>query len=135
MTTALDSEFAPLQVALNLRAERQQLLSANIANANTPGYKAVDLEFSAAYQAAMSGQGGGLVLRTDNTRQIPAAGSGAAPGAGFVAYETGSATRLDQNSVDMNREQAAFQKNSVQYESDLTFLTSRIRLLSSAITG
>lgn len=134
MTTALDSEFAPLQVALNLRAERQQLLSANIANANTPGYKAVDLEFSAAYQAAMSGQGGGLALRTDNTRQIPA-GSGTTPGAGFVAYETGSATRLDQNSVDMNREQAAFQKNSVQYESDLTFLTSRIRLLSSAITG
>ncbi len=134
MLSALDREFAPLQTALTLRAQRQQLLAANIANADTPNYKAVDLDFAAAYRAALSGKGGALALRTEQERQI---GNAAAlqPGAGFVAFEAGNAVRLDGNSVDMNRDQSAFQKNSIQYEADLTFLTSRIRLLSTAISG
>jgi len=138
MLSALDREFAPLQTALNLRAQRQQLLSANIANANTPGYKAVDLDFSAAYKAALSGQQagqqtGGLPLNTEQPRQF--AGRIAPVGAEFVAYQAGNTVRLDGNSVDMNREQAAFQKNSIQYEADLTFLTGKIKTLTSAITG
>ncbi len=134
MLSAIDREFAPLQTALNLRAQRQQLLSANIANANTPGYKAVDLDFSAAYKAALSGrQPGGMPLTTEQPRQL--AGNVAPAGADFVAYQVGNAVRLDGNSVDMNREQAAFQKNSIQYEADLTFLTGKIKTLTSAITG
>lgn len=134
MTSALDREFAPLQTALNLRAQRQQLLSANIANANTPGYKAVDLDFSSAYKAALSGQsGGGLPLKTEQPRQL--AGNIAPAGSDFMAYQAGNTVRLDGNSVDMNREQAAFQKNSIQYEADLTFLTGKIKTLTSAITG
>lgn len=134
MLCPLDREFAPLQTALNLRAQRQQLLAANIANADTPNYKAVDLDFAAAYRAALSGQGGALTLRTDQPRQIDKASTWP-PSAGFVAFEAGNAVRLDGNSVDMNRDQSAFQKNSIQYEADLTFLTSRIRLLSTAISG
>ena len=134
MTSALDQTFAPLRTALNLRAQRQQLLSANIANANTPGYKAVDLDFSAAYKAALSGQGGaGLALKTDHPRQL--AGNAAPAGADFIGYQAGNSVRLDGNSVDMNREQAAFQKNGIQYEADLTFLTGKIKTLTSAITG
>jgi flagellar basal-body rod protein FlgB len=134
MLSALDREFVPLQTALNLRAQRQQLLSANIANANTPGYKAVDLDFSAAYTAALSGQkSGGLPLITEQPRQL--SGRVAPTGADFVAYQAGNTVRLDGNSVDMNREQAAFQKNSIQYEADLTFLTGKIKTLTSAITG
>ena len=138
MTSALDREFAPLQTALNLRAQRQQLLSANIANANTPGYKAVDLDFSSAYKAALGGQqagqsGGGLPLKTEQPRQL--AGNVAPAGSDFIAYQAGNTVRLDGNSVDMNREQASFQKNSIQYEADLTFLTGKIKTLTSAITG
>jgi flagellar basal-body rod protein FlgB len=134
MLSALDREFAPLQTALDLRAQRQQLLAANIANANTPGYKAVDLDFSAAYRAALLGQQPPApTLRTDHPRQFT--GNSSAGGAEFVAYQTGNAVRLDGNSVDMNREQAAFQKNSIQYEADLTFLTGKIKILTSAITG
>ena len=138
MLSALDREFAPLQTALNLRAQRQQLLSANIANANTPGYKAVDLDFSAAYKAALGGQQagqqiGGLALKTEQPRQLP--GTVAPAGSDFIAYQAGNTVRLDGNSVDMNREQASFQKNSIQYESDLTFLTGKIKTLTSAITG
>lgn len=134
MTSALDREFAPLQTALNLRAQRQQLLSANIANANTPGYKAVDVDFSAAFKAALSEQQtGGLPLKTENARQL--AGNVAPAGSNFIAYQAGNNVSLNGNSVDMNREQAAFQKNSIQYEADLTFLTGKIKTLTSAITG
>lgn len=134
MSSAIDRELAPLQTALNLRAQRQQLLSANIANANTPGYKAVDLDFSAAYKAAMSGQQSGtLALRTEQSRQMP--GNAASAAADVVAYQAGNTVRLDGNSVDMNREQAAFQKNSILYEADLTFLTGKIKTLTSAIIG
>ncbi|MBW4048562.1 MAG: flagellar basal body rod protein FlgB [Proteobacteria bacterium] len=134
MISALDSTFAPLQTALNLRGYRQQLLAANMANADTPGYKAVDLDFSKALQGALTGQGSALALKTEQTRQLPAT-AGSNPAANFVVYEAGNTVRLDGNSVDMNREQAAFQKNSIQYEADLTFLTGKIKTLTSAITG
>lgn len=134
MLSALDREFAPLQTALDLRAQRQQLLAANIANADTPGYKAVDLDFAAAYRAALAGQPpAALPLKTEQPRHLP--GTTAQPTDGFVGYQAGNAARLDGNTVDMNREQAAFQKNSIQYEADLTFLTGKIKTLMSAITG
>ncbi len=134
MLSALDREFAPLQTALDLRAQRQQLLAVNIANADTPGYKAVDLDFAAAYRAALAGQSpAALPLKTEQPRHLP--GIAAQPTDGFIGYQAGNAARLDGNTVDMNREQAAFQKNSIQYEADLTFLTGKIKTLTSAITG
>ena len=134
MPSALDQAFAPLQTALNLRAYRQQLLAANMANANTPQYKAVDLNFGAALGGALQGQGGSVPLKVEQSRQLPGTGP-SNPAANFVAYQAGNTVRLDGNSVDMSREQASFQKNSIQYEADLTFLTGKIKLLTSAITG
>jgi Flagellar basal body protein len=55
--------------------------------------------------------------------------------AAFVQYQRGSQVGLDNNSVDMNREQADFLQNSVRYQADLTFLTGKIKTLTSAITG
>lgn len=134
MPSALDQAFAPLQTALNLRGYRQQLLAANMANANTPHYKAVDLDFSAALRSALQGQAAGLPLKVEQSRQM-AVGGASNPAASFVAYQAGNTVRLDGNSVDMSREQASFQKNSIQYEADLTFLTGKIKMLTSAITG
>ncbi len=133
-TSILDRAFAPLQDALDLRASRQQLLAANIVNADTPGYKAVDMDFAKALQSAVSGQSPNLALKTDQPGQMQLPGA-SQPGAGFVAYQQGNSERLDGNTVDMNREQSEFAKNSIQYESDLTFLTERIKTLNSAITG
>ncbi len=134
MTTALDQHFALLQQSLDLRAYRQQLLAANMANADTPNYKAVDLNFSAALRGALSGQGQAMPLATDNAAQLQPQ-STAEPAAAFVAYQAGNSVRLDGNSVNMNREQAAFARNSLQYEADLTFITGKIKTLASAITG
>ena len=132
--TVLDRAFSPLQQALDLRAYRQQLLAANIANADTPGYKATDLQFSKALRAAVSGQPGSLPLLTDQAGQMQGTAA-AQPAAGFVGYQQGNTERLDGNTVDMNREQMAFSKNSIGYEADLGFLTQRIKTLASAITG
>ena len=132
--TVLDRALSPLQQALDLRAYRQQLLAADIANADTPGYKAVDLKFAKALRSAVAGQPAGLALKTDQPGQLQAAGSGQ-PAAGFVGYQQGNSERLDGNTVDMNRAQMNFAQNSVQYEADLTFLTQRIKLINSAITG
>ncbi len=134
MTNVLDRHFAPLQAALDLRGYRQQLLAANMANADTPNYHAVDLKFAAAMRSALSDQGTSLPLQTDQAGQQQAAMQ-PDPAAAFVAYQAGGSVRLDGNSVDMNREQSAFASNSIQYEADLTFITGKIKNLLAAITA
>ena len=134
MANALDTYLAPLQRAMQLHAYRQQLLAANIANADTPNYHALDLNFAKAYKAAMQGAAGNLALRQDQPRQMAASGSTNGLAA-YVAYQAGNQVSLNGNSVDMDREQSAFLKNSVRYEADLTFLTGKIKTMLSAITG
>ena len=134
MTGMLDRSLGPLADALQVRGYRQQLLAANIANADTPNYKAVDLNFAKTLQAVEAGKGGGLPLQTNVPRQLP----GAAADLGLAAaveYQRGNQVGLDGNSVDMNREQASFLQNSVQYQADLTFITGKIKILLSAVTG
>ncbi|WP_437559991.1 flagellar basal body rod protein FlgB [Acidithiobacillus sulfuriphilus] len=134
MTGMLDRSLGPLADALQVRGYRQQLLAANIANADTPNYKAVDLNFAKTLQAVEAGKGGGLPLQTNALRQPP----GAAADLGLAAaveYQRGNQVGLDGNSVDMNREQASFLQNSVQYQADLTFITGKIKILLSAVTG
>ena len=134
MTGMLDRSLGPLADALQVRGYRQQLLAANIANADTPNYKAVDLNFAKTLQAVEAGKGGGLPLQTNAPRQLP----GAAADLGLAAaveYQRGNQVGLDGNSVDMNREQASFLQNSVQYQADLTFITGKIKTLLSAVTG
>ncbi len=134
MSGLLDQALDPLADALKVTGYRQQLLAANIANANTPNYRAVDIPFSKTLQAVQAGDSGGLVLNTNSGRQFSSDGS-AASMAAFVQYQRGSQVGLDNNSVDMNREQANFLQNSVSYQADLTFLTGKIQTLNSAITG
>ncbi len=130
----LDQAFNPLADALRVTGYRQQLLSANIANADTPNYKAVDIPFSKTLKAIQAGDQGGLPMRTNDARQL--AGSPASLGlAAFVRYQRGNQVGLDGNSVDMNREQAGFLQNSVMYQADLTFLSGEIKTLNSVISG
>ncbi|MDD3760181.1 MAG: flagellar basal body rod protein FlgB [Acidithiobacillus sp.] len=134
MPSLLDQTLNPLADALRVSGYRQQLLAANIANANTPNYKAVDIPFAKTLRAVQAGQGMGFPMKTDQARQF-----GDAPGslalASYVQYQRGSAVGLDGNSVDMNREQSEFAQNGVRYQADVTFLTGKIKNLLSAITG
>jgi flagellar basal-body rod protein FlgB len=122
---------------LNLRAYRQQILTADIANASTPGFKAVDLDFSAALDAATGGPTAapqaGLWLVDDPRQLDPGTGGEEAALASAVKYQTGAPVTLDGNSVDLNREKVAAAENAIQYEAATSFASQMIKLLTVAI--
>jgi flagellar basal-body rod protein FlgB len=114
--------------ALQLRAERQRLLASNIANADTPGYQARDIDFAQALRGA-AGEAQGAALRTHVAHL---GGSGAAAG-GAGAWALQAQTNLDSNGVDMDRERAAFADNAVRYEATLRFVNGSVRNVLDAM--
>ena len=118
------------QRALSLRAYRQEVLAANIANADTPHYKARDIDFKASLQGALGGGGQVSLLRTSE-RHLPAAGN--ASGGAKLMYRTESQSSVDGNTVDMDVERAAFAENAIQYEASITFINGMLRTLQSAM--
>ena len=143
MALPIDTGLEFFRQVLALRAYRQEILSADIANASTPGFKAVDLDFAGALSAATRQPGQSTPASSrrlwlvDDKRQITIDGNGAAPGAAanFVKYQTGSEVTLDGNSVDLDQEKTAAATNAVQYQAAATFTTQTIRMLMIAITG
>jgi flagellar basal-body rod protein FlgB len=103
--------------ALTLRAERQRVIAGNIANADTPGYQARDFSFADAMRDATRADGSTL-------------GGKATP---TLRYAVPSQTALDSNSVDMDRERAAFVDNAVKYESTLRFANGHVRTMLDAM--
>jgi flagellar basal-body rod protein FlgB len=141
VTGAIDSGLDFFRHVLDLRGYRQQILSADIANASTPGFKAVDLDFRQALGAAgVSGAAGprapAAMWLVDDARQIaPATGAAAAGAAAAVKYQSGGAVTLDGNSVDLDREKVAAAENAVQYEAAATFASQMIKMMTTAING
>jgi flagellar basal-body rod protein FlgB len=121
--------FAQHEAALKLRAERHQVLSSNIANADTPNYKARDIDFRAALKNAA---GGGLSLRTTSELHLPA--RTVRPG-GDLKYRVPTQPALDGNTVETDVEQAAFAENAIRYRASLTFLDGSIQTLRYALRG
>lgn len=119
--------------ALTLRSERQRLIASNIANADTPGYVARDMNFSQALREATGQIQGAPALTTGRPGHIAMAG-GARAGAN-LEYAQASQTNLDSNTVDMDRERANFADNAVHYESTLRFINGNVRTMLDAIKG
>lgn len=111
--------------ALVLRSERQRLLASNIANADTPGYKSRDMDFARALKEATGNTDNNGAMATTQAGHIAAA-SGARSETQML-YGAPSQTNLDNNSVDMDRERAAFAENSLKYEATLRFINSSVR--------
>ena len=117
--------------ALQLRSERQRLLASNIANADTPGYQARDLDFAKALREATGETGtAGALTTTQSAHLAPLAG---ARGESGKAYALQSQTSLDSNSVDMDRERASFADNAVKYEATLRFINGSVRTALDAM--
>ena len=131
MLSKIDQSFAFQEKALGLRAYRQQVLAGNIANADTPNYKAQDFDFSTALKDAMVGRASGdLTMARTSSRHF----GGADGGAGVrLMYRTPSQGSVDGNTVDMDIERGQFAENAVQYEAGLAFLTHQIKLLNTAL--
>ncbi len=131
MINQIDSELGFYQKALSLRAYRQEVLASNIANADTPNYKARDFDFKASLQGAMGGRGGPTDLVRTAPRHLPA--SGGAPDGVRLLYRTETQSSVDGNTVDMDVERAAFAENAVQYEAGLAFINQMLRHIQTAL--
>lgn len=123
---------------LTLRAERQKVLAANIANADTPGYQARDFDFRAALDSA-TGTRPTVTARVvaTNPRHLPMIGRGADGSftASTLAYRRPEQPAADGNTVDMDRERANFADNALRYEAAVRFMNSNVRDMVSAIRG
>ncbi len=119
--------------ALTLRAERQKLLASNIANGDTPGYQARDMDFASALKEATgSSNTASSMARSSAGHLAGAAGARAEPN---LLYATSGQTNLDGNTVDMDRERASFVDNAVKYEATLRFINGNVRTMLDAIKG
>jgi len=137
MTNGLDFHSK----ALVLRAERQRVIASNIANADTPGYVARDLNFREA-MANATGSGSALARpetpsTTTHSGHIPinSLSMGSLGSENGLAYTVQSQPSVDGNSVDLDRERANFVDNSVRYESTLRFINGYSKTILSAIQG
>ena len=116
--------------AVTLRSRRAEILASNIANADTPGYRARDIDF----RAALAGAAGRGEMNVTNARHFSTA-SAAADGGPALMYRQPLQASVDQNSVDVQAERAAFRDNAMRYQASLTFLNGKISGLRSALRG
>ncbi len=132
MAVTFENILGNHEYALNIQAERTRLLGANLANADTPGYKARDIDFRAALQAAQAGGGKGRPLRMTNTMHIEPEGylDGAE-----ILYRMPTQVSLDGNTVESQVEMAKFSENSIRYLTSLRIIKGRLNKLVTAFRG
>ena len=144
MRTSLDNYLGVHPLALQLESKRNELLAANLANVDTPNYKARDLDFKSALNAAASKTSAATTPSATASAQGMAAPTGAQGAANAAAtgidasllkYRVPMAPALDGNTVDEQLEQSAFAENYVRHEATMSFLNSALRDLMLAITG
>lgn len=115
MGISFDKALGVHPAALQLRLSRAELLSANLANVDTPNYQAKDIDFAAEMQRSM--------LKSSFTSSPE------------IQYRVPYQPSSDGNTVALNVEQAEFSKNSLDYQSSLQFLSSKFIGLKQAIEG
>ncbi|MES2886569.1 MAG: flagellar basal body rod protein FlgB [Pseudomonadota bacterium] len=120
--------------ALVLRSERQRVLASNIANADTPGYAARDMNFNQALQQATGNLKASAAVAVSAPGHIGGR-STASTVSSNLTYAAPSQNNLDGNSVDMDRERASIADNSIKYEATLRFINSNVRTMLEAIKG
>ncbi|BCK86688.1 flagellar basal body rod protein FlgB [Sideroxyarcus emersonii] len=134
MAGRIDQMLQFQQTALNLRAVRQELIASNIANADTPNYKAKDIDFASALQGALSGSGGKLPVAATSPQHLAGATGESVMGAP-VLYRKPLQPSADGNTVDMDVEQAQFADNALRYEASLKFISEDVKDVLSALQG
>jgi len=140
---ALDTGLDYYSAVLELRGMRQQFLSADIVNASTPGFKAVDLDFREALAATLAGgltaSGGAspvTVLVGDPAQTLAADDDWVGAAARrAVKYQGNEAVALDGNSVDLNFEKLQAAENALDYEAAVNFTSQIVSMLMTAIKG
>ncbi|SFF55413.1 flagellar basal-body rod protein FlgB [Fontimonas thermophila] len=124
-----DPLFGIHPAALQLQRRRMELIAANIANADTPGYRARDVDFRAVLSST---QARAAVLRTHDAHLGAAS---ADIGGEAVGYRVPVQPSADGNTVDVQIEQAQFADAALRYQASLQFLDARIKSLLGALSG
>lgn len=136
MVGKLDEALRFHETALSLRAQRQQLLASNIANADTPNYKAKDIDFSSALKQALSSNAPpASPLAKTSVAHLPGTTATLTSLGAQVQFRTAAQGNVDGNTVDMDAERNQFVDNAVRYEAGLTMASSKIKQLLAAIQG
>ena len=133
MIGKLDDYLRFNEAALNLRAQRQELIASNIANADTPNYKARDIDFASALTDVLKRTGSGAGSATASGAGS-SAGLAAHPGAGLL-YRTPAQGAVDGNTVDMDVERNQFADNAIRYEASITLMNAQIKHMLAALQG
>lgn len=129
MAIRFDRVLGVHEDAMRLRAQRTEVLAANLANADTPNYAAQDIDFAAAMRRA---QGGGRLAETSGLHMQPGEGLHGLAG---TLYRESTQPSVDGNTVEPEREKALFGENAVQYTAALRLLGNHIQGLMTAIRG
>lgn len=132
MLSSIDSEFRFMQTALNLRAQRQEVLASNIANADTPNYKARDFNFASELGQAVKGQGGQLSMAKTSSGHL---GGGDASAGVKTLYRTDTQGSIDGNTVNMDEERSQFTNNAIHYQFVADRISGQVRDILLAVKG
>lgn len=136
MPISLDSYLGAHDDALMLRSKRAEIIASNLANADTPGYKAKDIDFKEAMSNAMGTRSefkkDSLKMATSNSKHIQGNQSAFS---NDIKYRNPYQPSLDGNTVDASIEKTEFSKNSINYSASLRFLTGKFQSLTKAIKG
>ena len=142
MLNKLDAELSFHQTSLRVRGQRQELIAANIANADTPNFKARDLDFATAMQQAMNQNAptqtiANQITKTSNKHfdALPTTHLQMASGAGEPLYRPIIQGSVDGNTVDMDVERNQFVDNGIRYEASLTMINGQLKKMLAAIQG
>jgi flagellar basal-body rod protein FlgB len=138
MIGKLDDYLRFQETALSLRAQRQELLASNIANADTPNYKARDIDFSNALQDALTrAKPPAGVLATTSPVHMPrgAPDGNSLPDGTPIQYRGVVQGAVDGNTVDMDVERNQFTDNALRYEAGISMINHQIRAMLAAIQG
>lgn len=130
----LAQDLSVVSQAMNLRSQRHQILASNIANADTPHYKARDFDFSAAMQNAMAGRmdAGGIALAQTSAGHIA---GGSSSGAAAIQYRKETQSAVDGNTVDMDVERAQIAENAMQYQILTQLIGDKFKGMRSALAS
>lgn len=130
MAISFDKALGIHETALGVRSQRAEILANNLANADTPGFKARDIDFQAMLAGQMQAKSG-VPMRTTNERHIATA----TPATGELLYRNPIQPSIDGNTVDTQMEMAEFSKNALAFQATFQFLNSKFKGLTSAIRG
>ena len=132
--SSIAKNFEVYSKALDLRSQRHQVLASNIANADTPNYKARDFDFSAAMQNALGGKAVGGVLPMHMTARGHLDGSGG-HGIPSLQYRTEHQSAVDGNTVNMDVERTQIADNALQYQVLTQLISNKFQGLRSAMAS